>query len=173
MSRSFGQPVLRPVPPADAPAILAIYAPEVLHGTASWEYASPDLPEMERRIGAIIAQGFPYLVAEIDGALAGYSYASSYRSREGYRFVVENSIYVDPAYQGLGLGRTLLNALIAACATKGFRQMVAVIGDSANQPSIRLHLACGFVHIGTLTGIGYKYERWLDSVIMQRPLSAD
>jgi L-amino acid N-acyltransferase YncA len=163
-------PVLRPVSPADAPAILAIYAPQVLHGSASWEYEPPSLPEMERRIAAIIGQGFPYLVAEIDGALAGYSYASSYRPREGYRFVVENSIYVDPAFQGHGLGRSLLNALIEQCAARGFRQMVAIIGDSQNHASIRLHRACGFVHVGTLTGIGYKHERWLDSVIMQRSL---
>jgi L-amino acid N-acyltransferase YncA len=161
---------LRPATLADAPAILAIYGPQVLHGTASWEYEPPDLPEMERRLSAVLAAGYPYFVAEVGGELAGYCYASSYRPREGYRYVVEDSIYVDPRFQGLGIGRTLLNALIEACAAHGFRQMVAIIGDSENQGSIALHRACGFAHVGTLVAIGFKHGRWLDSVIMQRGL---
>jgi phosphinothricin acetyltransferase len=167
MHHSF---TLRPATLADAPAILAIYAPEVLHGTASWEYTPPDLPEMERRISTILAAGYPYLVAEVENQLAGYCYASSYRPREGYRYVAEDSIYIDARFQGRGIGRSLLTAVIEACTARGYRQMVAVIGDSENSASIKLHQACGFYHVGTLVGVGFKHGRWLDSVLMQRGL---
>jgi L-amino acid N-acyltransferase YncA len=169
MRHSF---ILRPATLADAPAILAIYGPQVIHGTASWEYTPPDLAEMERRMNAILAAGYPYLVAEVGNELAGYCYASSYRPREGYRYVVEDSIYVDPRFQGRGIGRGLLHTLIEECTARGFRQMVAIIGDSENAGSIALHQACGFYHVGTLVGIGFKHGRWLDSVLMQRGLQS-
>lgn len=162
--------VIRASVDADVALIAPIYADSVATGTASWEIDAPDEAEFGRRREAILAGSFPYLVAEVDGRVAGYAYASSYRSRAGYRFVVENSVYVDPAAQGRGVGRALLNALIAACAERGFKRMIAVIGDSDNKASIRLHAACGFVHIGTFPGIGFKFERWLDSVQMMRNL---
>ena len=162
--------MIRPVTSDDIPAILAIYAQQVLHGTASWELEPPDEPEMHRRMAAITGAGYPYLAAELDGALAGYSYAGPYRPRAGYRYVVEDSIYVAPHLQGRGIARALLAALIAECERRAFRQMVAVIGDSANIASIALHRSLGFAHVGTLTAIGYKHGRWLDSVLMQRAL---
>lgn len=161
---------LRPVARADIPLILAIYAHEVRHGTASWELEPPDEPEMARRMAAVLDGGYPYLVAEEGGELAGYSYASSYRPRAGYRFVAEDSIYVAQAFRGRGVARALLAALIEACEQRGLRQMVAVIGDSQNHASIRLHSSLGFAHVGLLPAIGYKHGRWLDSVLMQRPL---
>lgn len=161
---------LRPATRADIPQILAIYADEVRHGTASWELEPPDEAEMARRMAAVLEAGYPYLAAEAGGALAGYSYASSYRPRAGYRFVAEDSIYVAAPFRGRGVARTLLAALIAACEQRGLRQLVAVIGDSENHASIRLHRALGFAHIGTLPSIGYKHGRWLDSVLMQRAL---
>jgi phosphinothricin acetyltransferase len=163
-------PTLRPATPGDIPAILAIYAREVLHGTASWELEPPDEAEMRRRMAAILDGGYPYLAAEVDGALAGYACASAFRPRAGYRFVVEDSIYVAPAFQRRGVARTLLAALIDACERRGFRQMVAVIGDSHNQASVALHGALGFRHAGTLERIGFKHGRWLDCVLMQRAL---
>ncbi|HWQ11687.1 MAG TPA: GNAT family N-acetyltransferase [Roseiflexaceae bacterium] len=163
-------PALRPATLEDIPAILAIYAREVLHGTASWELEPPDESEMGRRMAAVLAGGYPYLAAEVEGALAGYAYASAYRPRAGYRFVVEDSIYVAPAFRGRGVARALLAALIGACERRGFRQMVAVIGDSRNEASIALHRALGFRHVGTLAAIGFKHGRWLDSVLMQRAL---
>jgi L-amino acid N-acyltransferase YncA len=162
--------VLRPATPADVPAILAIYAEQVRHGTASWELDPPDEAEMRRRMDAILSAGYPYLVAELDRVLAGYSYAGPYRPRAGYRFVVENSVYVAPQFQRRGIARLLLAAVIAECERRGFRQMVAVIGDSTNQASIALHRSLGFSHIGTLPAIGFKHGRWLDSVLMQRAL---
>jgi phosphinothricin acetyltransferase len=162
--------LLRPATPADVPAILAIYADQVRHGTASWELEPPDDAEMQRRMHTLLAAGYPYLVAELDGVLAGYAYAGPYRPRAGYRFVVENSVYVAPQFQRRGIARLVLAALIDECEQRGFRQMVAVIGDSANQASIGLHRSLGFAQIGTLTAIGFKHGRWLDSVLMQRAL---
>lgn len=150
--------------------MLAIYAPEVRHGTASWEWEPPDLEEFARRFAAQQAQGWPWLVAELDGRIAGYAYASRYRPRIGYGWCVEDSVYVAASARGRGVGRRLLEGLIAAASERGARQMVAVIGDSANTPSIALHRACGFVHVGTLRSIGFKAGRWLDSVLMQRTL---
>lgn len=162
--------LVRPATPDDLPAIAAIYAEAVVHGTATWEYDPPDLAEMARRHDALVAAGYPYLVAEADGALAGYAYAGSYRPRAAYRHTVENSIYVAPALKGRGVGRALLAALIDDCAARGFRQMVAVIGDSANAASIGLHAALGFAMIGTAPAVGWKHGRWLDQVLMQRAL---
>ena len=154
----------------DIPAIAAIYGHAVSHGNASFELEPPDEAEMARRREAILAAGYPYIVAEIAGTVRGYSYASAYRTRPAYRFAVENSVYVAPDTLGQGIGRALLPALIERCTASGFRLMVAVIGDSANHPSIRLHAACGFTHAGLLPNIGWKHGRWLDSVLMTRAL---
>jgi phosphinothricin acetyltransferase len=163
---------IRPARPADIPAITAIYAQAVLHGTASWEIEPPDEAEMLRRQEAILAGGYPYLVAERDGALLGYAYAGAYRPRPAYRATVENSIYIAPAAQGSGVGRALLAALIEACAARGFRQMIAVIGDGtgASIGSRRLHERAGFRLIGVAEKVGYKHGRWLDQMLMQKEL---
>lgn len=163
---------IRPVREADAPAITRIYAHNVLHGTASWEYDPPGEDEMLKRMRGIVAQGYPYFVTEVDGVVVGYSYASAYRPRIGYRFTVEDSIYVGEAYQRRGIARALLQALIARCGELGFRQMLAVIGDSANTGSVELHRSLGFRLIGTFERIGFKHGRWLDSVQMQRTLGS-
>jgi phosphinothricin acetyltransferase len=161
---------LRPATPEDVPAITRIYAHAVRHGTASFETEPPDEAEMARRQRALLDGDFPYLVAELDGVLAGYAYAGPYRPRRAYRFSVEDSVYIAPDRQGLGLGRALLDRLIAESERRGFRQMVAVIGDSAQAASIALHRTCGFQDVGTLRSVGFKFERWLDTVLMQRPL---
>ena len=138
------QPTLRPATPADIPAITAIYRPAVLQGTASFELEPPSEAEMLRRFEAITDAGYPYFVAELDGRVAGYAYANAYRTRPGYRFTVENSVYIAPDAQGKGVGRALLAALIDTCTAQGFRLMVAIIGDSANFASITLHRRAGF-----------------------------
>jgi phosphinothricin acetyltransferase len=161
---------LRPADLSDIPAITRIYAHAVLHGTASFELEPPDEAEMIRRMRALLDGGFPYLVAERNGALAGYAYAGLYRTRPAYRFTLEDSVYVAPDAQRAGMGRILLEALIADAEAKGFRQMIAVIGDSAQTSSIALHTAVGFNMIGPLVSVGYKFGRWLDSVLMQRAL---
>ncbi len=170
-----GEVAIRDATRGDAPAIQMLYAYNVETGFASYEYVAPDLDELCRRIDALIDAGYPYLIAEINGAFAGYAYASSYRSRAGYRWTVENSVYVAPSYGSRGIGRRLMQTLIARCEALGYRQMIAVIGDGENAASIALHRALGFTHIGTFRGIGYKTVgdapgRWLDSVQMQRTL---
>jgi L-amino acid N-acyltransferase YncA len=162
---------LRPARTADIPAITRIYAHAVEHGTASFELTPPDQTEMARRMNDLVGRGYPYIAAELDGALAGYAYAGPYRARPAYRLTVEDSVYIAPDIQRRGVGRTLLNALIEAAATGGFRQMIAVIGDSTKQAaSIGLHEAAGFLHVGILQDVGFKHGRWLDSVLMQRAL---
>jgi L-amino acid N-acyltransferase YncA len=162
---------LRPATVGDVPAILAIYADEVLHGTATFEYEPPDAAEMARRVRAILDAGYPWLVAEDQaGQVAGYAYASSYRPRIGYRFCVEDSVYVRKELRGQGVGRRLLPALIEACAARGFVTMIAVIGDATNEGSIALHRACGFEPAGRYDGVGFKFGRWLDSVHLIRRL---
>jgi phosphinothricin acetyltransferase len=161
---------IRSATPADVPATTRIYAHSVRCGTASFELEAPDQAEMSRRMRALLDGGFPYLIAEIDGAVVGYAYAGPYRPRPAYRFSVEDSIYIDPAAQRQGVGRALLDRLIEECTRRGFRQMIAVIGDSAQLPSIKLHRAAGFRMIGTFENCGYKFDRWLDSVFMQRAL---
>ena len=163
-------PHVRPATPADIPAITRIYAHAVRHGTASFELEPPDEAEMTRRQRALLDGGYPYLVAEIDGSVAGYAYAGPYRTRPAYRFSVENSIYVAPEAYRRGIGRVLLDALIVESEMRGYRLMIAVIGDSAQTPSIALHRAAGFKMVGAFEGVGYKFDRWLDSVLMQRPL---
>ena len=154
----------------DIPAITAIYSEAVLNGTATFELDPPDEQEMAHRREKLIAGGYPYLIAEIDGEIVGYAYASQYRPRIGYRYTIENSVYVKVGKHGKGIGQALMNRLIAACEAQGFRQMVAVIGDSTNQASIRLHKRLGFTHIGTLRSLGRKHGKWLDTVLMQRSL---
>lgn len=168
--------LLRPSRPADIPAIATIYRDAVLTGTASWELEPPDEPEMARRREAILAGGYPHLVAERNGAVQGYAYASAYRPRPAYRATVENSIYVAPQAKGAGVGRALLQALMAECARLGFRQMVAVIGDgngsgpNSGAASRRLHEALGFEPAGVVRAIGFKQGRWLDQMLMQKAL---
>lgn len=162
--------LIRPSHAADLPAILAIYFPAVLSGTASFELEPPDTAEMARRRNAILADGFPYLVAELEGSIVGYAYAGKYRPRPAYRFTVEDSIYIAPQKQGCGVGKALLGALIRECEALGLRQMIAVIGDTQSAGSIALHESFGFAHAGRVEKVGYKFGRWLDQVIMQRPL---
>jgi L-amino acid N-acyltransferase YncA len=165
---------IRPVRPADITAITHIYAHAVRHGTASFELDPPDIDEMTRRLDALSAGGFPYLVAEAESGMAskivGYAYAGPYRARPAYRFTVEDSVYIAPDAQRQGLGRLLLERLIIESEARGYRQMIAVIGDSAQQASIALHAVLGFRMIGTFEAVGWKFDRWLDTVLMQRPL---
>jgi L-amino acid N-acyltransferase YncA len=161
---------IRPTTPADLPAITAIYRHAVLTGTATFELEPPDLAEMTRRYDALMSEGFPYIVAALDGVVAGYAYAGPYRARPAYRFSVENSIYLDPAAQGKRIGTQLLQVLITESEKRGYRLMVAVIGDSANAASIGVHTRAGFKMVGTLENVGLKFGRWLDTVLMQLPL---
>jgi len=154
----------------DIPAITAIYAHHVMHGLASFELLPPDVHEIARRRAEVLARGLPYLVAEAGGRLAGYAYAAPYRERPAYRFALEDSVYIHPDCIGRGIGRALLNALIKACTGAGYRQLIAVIGDSGNAGSIGLHAACGFVRTGLLPSVGFKFGRWVDSVLMQKEL---
>ena len=161
---------IRPADVADLPFITDIYAEAVRQGTATFELVPPDLAEITRRFQTLIDGGFPYLVAVLDGDVAGYAYAGPYRPRPAYRFTVENSVYLQPTIHRRGIGRHLLQELIAECAARGFRQMIAVIGDSANAASIGVHSKCGFDMIGTHPNVGLKFGRWLDTVMMQRAL---
>ncbi|ACL61976.1 GNAT family N-acetyltransferase [Methylobacterium nodulans] len=165
-----GAMIVRPCGPEDIPAVQAIYAQAVLTGRASFELDPPDIPEMLRRHAGLVGAGFPFLAAMRGETLLGYAYAGPYRARPAYRSTVENSVYVDPARHGQGIGRRLLGDLIAAATERGFRQMVAVIGDSANTASIRLHAALGFAQVGVLRAVGWKHGQWLDTVLMQRAL---
>ncbi|NPV24005.1 GNAT family N-acetyltransferase [Bradyrhizobium aeschynomenes] len=161
---------IRPTQEADLPAITAIYGQAVREGTATFELDAPDLAEMTRRFRALSDGGFPYFAALLNGQVVGYAYAGPYRPRPAYRFTVENSVYLAPASQRRGIGMRLMRALIEACEIRGFRQMIAVIGDSANAGSVGLHTACGFEMIGTHPSVGLKFGRWLDTVMMQRAL---
>lgn len=162
--------VVRASTDADIPAITAIYRSHVLHGTGSFEIEPPDEEEIGRRRAKIVRSGLPWLVADIEGRVVGYAYAGLYHAREAYRFTLEDSVYIHPDLMGRGIGRALLEALIERCKAGGFRQLIAVIGDSANEGSIRVHAACGFEHTGTLKSVGLKFDRWIDVVIMQRSL---
>jgi len=160
---------LRPARTSDLSQIREIYAESVLNGVATYEIAVPSLNEMTDRFAAITANGYPYLVAATQDTVAGYAYASAFRTRAAYRFMVEDSIYLSPQSRGMGVGRLLLDRLVAECTLLGFRQMVAVIGG-AQPASIGVHHAAGFRHIGTMQGSGYKFGRWLDTVLMQLAL---
>ena len=165
---------IRPTLAADLPDITGIYDHAVRFGTATFELTPPDLAEMRRRFDALMDGGFPYLVALLDGRVIGYAYAGAYRPRPAYRFTVENSVYLQPAIHRRGIGLQLLQRLILESEARGYRQMIAVIGDSANAGSIGVHRRCGFQMIGTHPNVGFKFGRWLDTVMMQRPLgSAD
>ncbi|MBV8888492.1 MAG: N-acetyltransferase [Alphaproteobacteria bacterium] len=161
---------IRPSSDGDVDAIAAIYGHHVLHGVASFEEAPPSPDEVARRRRDILARGLPYLVAQCDGRVLGYCYAGPYRTRSGYRFTLEDSIYVDATETGRGIGRRLLGELLERCTELGYRQMIAVIGGSETWPSIRLHEALGFTRAGVLHAIGYKFDAWVDTVLMQRPL---
>ena len=161
---------IRPANEADLPSITAIYEHAVRHGTATFELTPPDLAEMTRRYRALLDGGFPYFAAGLDGRVVGYAYAGAYRPRPAYRFTVENSIYLEPAIHRRGIGLQLLQRLIIECEARGYRQMIAVIGDSANAGSVGVHTRCGFKLIGTHPNVGLKFGRWLDTVMMQRAL---
>lgn len=161
--------LLRAAREDDAAAIAAIYATHVLNGVATFEETPPDADEIGSRLRKIAAGGFPYLVVELDGGVAGFAYASAWNDRSAYRFTVQDSIYIDDALRRRGLGKLLLGALIELCRTRGASQMMAGIGG-ASPPSIALHTALGFREIGRASGIGYKFGRWLDVVYMQRSL---
>jgi phosphinothricin acetyltransferase len=161
---------IRTAEPRDIAAITRIYAHAVQHGTASFELEAPDETEIKKRYATLREGRFPFIVADIDGEIAGYAYAGPYRLRPAYRFTVEDSIYIEPAMQRRGIGRALLQRLLAEAEAEGFRQMVAVIGDSGQTASIELHKALGFRMVGTFEAVGYKFGRWLDSVMMQKAL---
>jgi phosphinothricin acetyltransferase len=157
---------------SDIPAITTIYRDAVLHGTASFELDPPDEAEMRQRMQSMLAPGYPYIVAETEGgAVAGYAYANAFRTRPAYRWTVENSVYIDPALQGRGIGKALMVELLDRSAKAGFRQVIAVIGGSAHKASIGLHESLGFEMIGVFKGSGFKFGRWLDTVLMQKALN--
>ena len=162
--------MVRPAVAADMPVVQAIYAHHVRHGLASFEDDPPTLEDMTQRWREVAGKGLPYVVAERAGDLLGYAYAGPYRSRPAYRYTVENSVYVREGLQQRGVGQAVMRAVLAECEARGYRQMIAVIGDSANEGSIRLHERLGFARVGLLTAVGYKFGRWVDSVLMQRPL---
>jgi phosphinothricin acetyltransferase len=161
---------VRPATPDDIAAIHAIYSHHVLKGLASFEEEPPSQAELSRRYDEVVRRALPYLVADFAGTVAGYGYCTLYRTRSGYRYTLEDSVYVRPDAQGRGVGATLLAELIGRCEALGYRQLIAVIGDSANAASIGLHESQGFLRVGTLRAAGFKFGRWVDSVIMQRPL---
>ncbi|MFT4257731.1 MAG: GNAT family N-acetyltransferase [Pseudoxanthomonas sp.] len=164
--------VVRNASEADIPAITAIYAAEVRDFVNTYEYEAPGEAEMLGRMRNMLAGGYPYLAAELDGEVVGYAYAGSFRSRAAYRWVVENSVYVAAGRQGKGIGSALLQRLIEECAARDFRQMIAVIGEPTNTASIKLHQRFGFTSLATFPAIAWKHGRWLDTVFMQRALGA-
>lgn len=164
------KPLVRSAHPDDLPEIRAIYAHHVLHGLGSFEEVPPGADEMRRRFEEVADRGLPYLVAMMHGTVVGYGYCNLFRTRSAYRYCLEDSIYVKDGQHGKGVGRSLLGELIERCTALGYRQVIAVIGDSANTSSIRLHASLGFIHSGMLRSTGFKFDRWVDTVTMQRPL---
>ena len=162
--------LIRPSTPADLPALTAIYGWNVAHGTGTFELELPDHAEMARRREDVLSKGLPWLVAERDGQVLGYAYANHFRPRRAYRFCLEDSIYLAAEAKGQGLGKLLLAELLARCEAAGARQMLAVIGDSANTASIGVHRALGFEQVGLMRAAGWKFDRWLDVVVMQKSL---
>jgi phosphinothricin acetyltransferase len=164
--------LIRPGRDDDVAAIAAIYGWNVEHGTGTFELEAPELAEMARRRDDVVGKGLPWLVAEQGGSVLGYAYANHFRPRPAYRYCLEDSIYLAPQATGRGLGRLLLAELVARCEAVGARQMLAVIGDSANLASIAVHRALGFEPAGTLRSAGWKFDRWIDVVLMQRRLGS-
>ncbi len=164
---------LRSAVASDIPVIQAVYGHHVLHGFGTFETEPPGVDEMRSRHSQITVAGFPYLVAVDAGQVVGYAYANHFRTRAAYRYTVEDSVYVAPDAMGRGVGKALLDELIARCASQGLRQMLAVIGDAGNAGSIGVHRACGFEHAGVLRAVGRKFDRWVDVVLMQRALARD
>jgi L-amino acid N-acyltransferase YncA len=164
--------IVRDTAEQDMPYVQAIYAFQVLHGMATFEVTPPSTEELLLRRASILSLGLPYLVAEIDGAIVGYAYATGYRPRPAYRYTIEDSVYVAQEAQGRGVGTRLLSELIARCAKGPWRQVLAVIGDSGNSGSIALHQRLGFETVGTLRSVGFKFDQWVDTVLMQRQLGA-
>ncbi len=162
--------LLRPSQAADIPAITALYAHHVLHGTGTFELEPPDEADMARRHADVTGKGLPWMVAQDASGVIGYAYANHFRPRRAYRFCLEDSIYLAPAAQGRGVGRLLLAELMARCEALGARQMLAVIGDAANAGSIGVHRSLGFEHTGVLKASGWKFGRWLDVILMQKAL---
>ena len=163
---------IRPACADDAPALAEIYADAVLHGFGTFEETPPPAAEMEQRRAKVAAFGLPYLIAEVRGAAAGFAYASPFRPRAAYRYTVEDSVYIHPDHKGCGVGKGLLQQVIADCESLGLRRMLAVIGDSANAGSVGLHRTLGFEPEGVLPAVGWKHGRWLDVVTMSRALNA-
>lgn len=163
--------LVRPTLPADAEALAAVYAPAVLQGLGTFEERPPSPAEMEARRARIAAHGLPHLVAEIEGRVVGYAYAGPFRPRAGYRYTVEDSVYVAPEAQGRGVGRALLAELLARLEALGMRRVVALVGDSGNAGSIALHERCGFERVGVIPAIGVKFGRWVDVVWLHRALN--
>jgi L-amino acid N-acyltransferase YncA len=161
---------IRPATTADLPAITAVYGWNVLHGTGTFELEAPEEAEMQRRHADVTAKGLPWLVAERAGTVLGYAYANHFRPRRAYRFCLEDSIYLAPEAMGQGVGRFLLAELMAVCEAAGARQMLAVIGDTANAGSIGVHRTLGFEQVGLMKSAGWKFDRWLDVVVMQKSL---
>ena len=162
--------LIRPSTPADLPAITAIYGWNVLNGTGTFELDPPDEAEMARRRDDVLSKGLPWLVVQRDGTVLGYAYANHFRPRKAYRFCLEDSVYLAPEAKGQGLGKLLLAELLGRCEAAGARQMLAVIGDSANLGSIGVHRTLGFEHIGVMKAAGWKFDQWRDVVIMQKAL---
>lgn len=163
--------ILRPATAADAEALAAIYGDACLHGVGTFEETPPAADEMAQRLAAVLARGLPYVVAEIEGQVAGFAYAAPFRLRAAYRFTVEDSVYIHPDFKGHGVGRALLTRVLADCDALGLRQVIAVIGGSDNEGSIGLHRALGFEMQGTMRGVGHKFGEWRDIVMMQRALN--
>ncbi|QJU57938.1 N-acetyltransferase [Sphingomonas sp. AP4-R1] len=162
--------LIRPVRQDDAAALATIYAAHVRHGTATFEVEAPDAEEMRLRVATVVSRGWPWIVAERAGEVIGYAYCGLFRTRHAYRFTCEDSIYVDADQVGTGAGRALLAGLIEAARAAGFREMIAVIGDADNRASIGLHEALGFDHAGVMRRVGYKFDRWIDVIYMQKCL---
>lgn len=163
-------PLIRPSSDEDIAAITAIYAQHVLGGTGTFEVDPPLVSDMSARRADVLAKGLPYLVAEVGQQIAGFAYCTWFKPRPAYRFSAEDSIYLSPAAQGIGLGRSLLAELLLQAQMRGIRKLIAVIGDSANQGSIAVHRSVGFTHVGILKSCGWKFDRWLDVVLMERAL---
>ena len=163
-------PTIRPSQPSDMAAITAIYKHHVLHGTGTFEIDPPSLEDMTARREDVLSKGLPYLVLENEGQVVGFAYCNWFKPRPAYRFSAEDSIYLAADTAGKGWGRMLLAELCQAAEKVGIRKLIAVIGDSGNASSIGVHTSVGFKHVGTVSGCGWKFERWLDIVMMEKAL---